>query len=160
MTVLAVAAVVFAVFALQSRPSAGGGPAASASAQQGAAASGPASPSPSATPESSASSSPSLSPSAAAPKVRITGLTSTAIAGSTKRRLTLTWTLSDTQSGIRSELLQRRTDSGSWVTVALSSLSVRSASFSMPRGHLYGFRIRATDRSGNVGLFVSRSIRI
>jgi hypothetical protein len=95
-----------------------------------------------------------------APKAAITGLTSTAISGSTKRRVTLTWTFTETQSGIRSELLQRRTDSGSWVTVTLSSSSVRAASFSMPRGHLYVFRVRATDRSGNVGLFVSRSIRI
>ncbi|MEA2606795.1 MAG: large repetitive protein [Chloroflexota bacterium] len=95
-----------------------------------------------------------------APKATITGLTNKAITGSTKRRLTLTWTFTETQSGIRSELLQRRTDSGSWVTVALSSASVRTASFSMSRGHLYVFRVRATDRSGNVGLFVSRSLRI
>ena len=95
-----------------------------------------------------------------APKATITGLTNTAITGSTKRRLTVTWAFTETQSGIRSEQLQRRTDSGSWVTVTLSSSSIRSASFSFSKGHTYAFRVRATDRAGNVGLYVGRSLRI
>ena len=94
------------------------------------------------------------------PKATITGLTKSTITGSTKLRLTLTWTLTDTGSGLRSQLLQRRTDSGSWVTVTLPSSSTRTAAFAMSRGHTYTFRIRGTDRSGNVGLFVYRSIRI
>ena len=95
-----------------------------------------------------------------APKATINGLTNKPITGSTKRRLTLTWTISETQSGIRSEQLQRRTDSGSWITVALSSSSVRTATFTVARGHTYAFRVRATDRSGNVGLYVGRSVKI
>jgi hypothetical protein len=94
------------------------------------------------------------------PRATITGLTTSTIAGSSKLRLTLTWTLTDSGSGLRSQLLQRRTDSGSWLTVSLASGSTRKAAFAMSRGHMYTFRIRGTDRSGNVGLFVSKSIRI
>jgi hypothetical protein len=94
------------------------------------------------------------------PKATITGLTKSTITGSTRLRLTLTWTLTDTGSGLRSQLLQRRTDSGSWITVTLPSLSTRTASFAMYRGHTYTFRVRGTDRSGNVGWFAYKSIRI
>jgi len=40
------------------------------------------------------------------------------------------------------------------------SLSTRTASFAMYRGHTYTFRVRGTDRSGNVGWFAYKSIRI
>jgi hypothetical protein len=95
-----------------------------------------------------------------APVASITGLTKTAISGSTKLRLRLTWTLGESGSGIRSQLLQRRTGSGSWITVALASSTTRTISFTMSRGHTYVFRVRGVDRAGNVGLFASRSIRI
>jgi hypothetical protein len=94
------------------------------------------------------------------PKATITSLTTSRIVGSTKLRVALAWTLTDSGSGLRSQLLQRRTDGGSWVTVSLASLSTRKAAFAMSRGHTYTFRIRGTDRAGNVGLFVSKSIRI
>jgi hypothetical protein len=94
------------------------------------------------------------------PRATITGLTTSTIVGSSKLRLTLTWTLTDSGSGLRGQLLQRRTDGGSWVTVSLASASTRKAAFAMSRGHMFAFRIRGTDRSGNVGLFVSKSIRI
>jgi len=94
------------------------------------------------------------------PKATITSLTKSAINGSTRLRLTLNWTLTDTGSGLRSQLLQRRTDGGAWVAVTLPLPSTRTAAFTMSRGHTYAFRVRGTDRSGNVGLFVYRSIRI
>ena len=94
------------------------------------------------------------------PKASIKNLTTSAIVGSSDLRLTLTWTLADSGSGLRSQLLQRRTDGGSWVTISLASASTRRAAFALSRGHTYTFRIRGTDRSGNVGLFVTRSIRI
>jgi large repetitive protein len=94
------------------------------------------------------------------PKATITSLTKSRIVGSTKLRVALTWTLTDSGSGLRKQLLQRRTDGGSWVTVSLASVSTRKAAFAMSRGHTYTFRIRGTDRAGNVGLFVSKSIRI
>lgn len=93
------------------------------------------------------------------PKAAITGLTKRTISGSTKLRLTLTWILTDTGSGLRSQVLQRRIDSGAWVTVSLASVSTRTSAFAMARGHLYTFRIRGTDRAGNVGLYAVRSIR-
>jgi hypothetical protein len=94
------------------------------------------------------------------PKATITSLTKSRIAGSTKLRVALAWTLTDSGSGLRRQLLQRRTDGGAWVTVSLASVSTRNAAFAMSRGHTYTFRIRGTDRAGNVGLFVSKSIRI
>lgn len=75
--------------------------------------------------------------------------------GRTTIRLTLTWTLTDTGSGIASQLLQRRMDGGTWLNVALASSSVRTATFTVTRGHAYTYRIRATDRSGNVGAFAT-----
>ena len=94
------------------------------------------------------------------PKATITSLTKSRIVGSPKLRVAITWTLTDSGSGLRKQLLQRRTDGGSWVTVSLASLSTRKAAFALSRGHTYTFRIRGTDRAGNVGLFVSKSIRI
>lgn len=94
------------------------------------------------------------------PKAAITGLTSATINGNSSLRLTLTWTLTDSGSGLRSQRLQRRTDGGAWVNVSLASAATRKAAFAMARGHTYTFRIRGTDRAGNVGLFASKSIRI
>jgi hypothetical protein len=94
------------------------------------------------------------------PKATITSLTKSRIVGSTKVRVALTWTLTDSGSGLRSQRLQRRTDGGAWVNVSLASVSTRKAAFAMSRGHTYTFRIRGTDRAGNVGSFVSKSIRI
>ena len=93
------------------------------------------------------------------PKAAITSLTKKAIAGRSGVKLTVTWSLSDTGSGIKSQLLQRWTGSGSWVTIGLASVSTRTASMLVPRGPTYTFRVRATDRSGNVGAFASRLIR-
>ena len=78
--------------------------------------------------------------------------------GRTTIRLSLTWTLSDGGSGIASQLLQRRMDGGSWITVALASSSVRTATFTVTRGHAYTYRIRATDRSGNIGAFATSQL--
>ena len=49
---------------------------------------------------------------------------------------------------------QRRTDGGAWTTMTLASSSIRAAGFTVPLGHRYEFRVRATDRSGNVGTYV------
>ena len=61
---------------------------------------------------------------------------------------------------MKSQLFQRRTDSGSWVTVSLSSITTRSISLALARGHTYTFRVRAADKAGNLGAFASRQIRI
>ena len=95
-----------------------------------------------------------------APRAAITGLTKRSIVGSTRLRVTVTWTLAETGSGVKSQLLQRRTDSGAWVTVALPSSTTRSVALALARGHKYTFRVRGVDRSGNVGLFASRYLYI
>jgi hypothetical protein len=94
------------------------------------------------------------------PKAAITSLTKAPIPGRTGVRLTVGWTLTDTGSGLRSQLLQRRVDGGAWTTVTLRSLSTRTFAFGVPKGHAYTFRVRGTDRYGNVGSFAtSASIR-
>jgi hypothetical protein len=99
------------------------------------------------------------SPMVMAPTATITRLAKSSVPGHSVLRLTLSWTVSDHGSGIETQLLEWRTDDGPWTAIRLSSASARTASVLVPRGHLYVFRVRATDRSGNVGLFVSRSIR-
>jgi hypothetical protein len=75
-------------------------------------------------------------------------------------RVTLRWTLTDTGSGLASELLQRRTDGGTWLTIPLPSIKSRSISIIVARGHAYSFRVRGTDRAGNVGTFSTRSLAV
>ena len=75
-------------------------------------------------------------------------------------RIYVKWSLSDPETGLAGQLLQRRTGSGAWVTVALSTVGTRAAAFALPKGHTYTFRVRGTDRAGNVGVFASRQIRI
>ncbi|HET7703848.1 MAG TPA: fibronectin type III domain-containing protein [Candidatus Limnocylindrales bacterium] len=95
-----------------------------------------------------------------APRAAIVGLSKKPIAGSTLRRVTVTWTLTDAGSGIKSQVLQRRIDNGAWETIALPSSTTRSVTQRLPRGHKYTFRVRGVDRSGNVGPFASRFLYI
>jgi hypothetical protein len=97
---------------------------------------------------------------ATAPKATITAVSSTAISGSTNRAVTVTWALTETQSGVRSQQLQRRRDSGAWVNVTLASASTRTMTFTLSPHHLYAFRVRATDKAGNIGSWAGRSYRI
>ncbi|MEA2547440.1 MAG: hypothetical protein QOE42_38, partial [Chloroflexota bacterium] len=99
-------------------------------------------------------------PTVEAPTATITRLAKASVPGHSVLRLSLEWTISDGGSGIMKQLLQWRSDDGPWTAIRLGSVSTRSTSVLVPRGHTYTFRVRATDRSGNVGLFVSRSLRI
>ncbi|HET7030704.1 MAG TPA: Ig-like domain-containing protein [Candidatus Limnocylindrales bacterium] len=93
------------------------------------------------------------------PRASITSIAKSSVTGKPSSiRLTVKWTLTDTGSGLKSQLLQRRTDSGSWVTVTLTSVSTRQRSMVLARHHTYAFRLRGTDRYGNVGLFATRSV--
>jgi hypothetical protein len=95
------------------------------------------------------------------PVAAITAIAKNAVAGHpSSLRLTLRWTLTDTGSGLASQQLQRRTDGGSWITVAVPSVASRSASIVVSRGHTYAFRVRGTDRAGNVGAFATRSVAV
>jgi hypothetical protein len=95
-----------------------------------------------------------------APTAAIVTIQKSTIPGRSGLRVYVKWSITETGSGVKSQLFQRRTDSGRWVTVALASSTTRAVAFGLPRGHLYTFRVRATDRAGNVGIFASRAIRI
>jgi hypothetical protein len=94
------------------------------------------------------------------PTAAILSIQKSTIPGRSGLRVYVTWAISESGSGLKSQLFQRRTDSGSWVTVSLGSLTTRSVSLALARGHTYTFRVRGTDRAGNVGAFTSRVIRI
>jgi hypothetical protein len=115
--------------------------------------------------ESAPAASPPPDPSAAAgdttaPTAAILSIQKSTIPGRSGLRVYVHWSITETGSGIRSELFQRRTDSGSWVTVDLASITTRSVSLALARGHAYTFRVRATDKAANVGVFASRHIHI
>ncbi len=105
-----------------------------------------------------AAASPSAAPTP--PAASILSIQKSTIPGRSGLRVYVHWSLTETGSGLKSQLFQRRTGSGSWVTVGLASVTTRSVSLALARGHTYTFRVRATDRSGNVGAFASRVIRI
>jgi hypothetical protein len=94
------------------------------------------------------------------PTASIVSIQKSTIPGRSGLRVYVKWAISESGSGLKSQLFQRRTDSGSWVTVSLGSLTTRSVSLALGRGHSYTFRVRGTDRAGNVGAFASRLIRI
>lgn len=95
-----------------------------------------------------------------APTAAIVGLSKKPIPGSTLIRVTVTWTLTESGTGIGSQVLQRRIDGGAWETIALPSSRTRSLTQRLPRGHKYTFRVRGIDRAGNVGVFASRHLYI
>lgn len=63
----------------------------------------------------------------------------------------LTWTGSDRGWGIASYRLQRSVNGGSWTTVALPSARATTMALTLTNGKTYRFRVRATDKAGNVG---------
>jgi len=63
----------------------------------------------------------------------------------------LTWSGSDQGWGIAKYQLQRSTDGGAWHGVSLPSAKTTSITIPLIRGHRYQFRVRATDKYGNVG---------
>ena len=93
------------------------------------------------------------------PKAVIVTIQKFAIPGRSGLRIYVKWSLAESGSGLASQLLQRRTGTGSWFTVALPA-GARAYNFALPKGHLYTFRVRGTDKAGNVGAFASRQIRI
>jgi hypothetical protein len=62
----------------------------------------------------------------------------------------LTWTGSDTGSGIDHYTVQRSRDGGAWATIG-SDLQATWLATALAKGHTYRFRVRAVDEAGNVG---------
>jgi len=80
----------------------------------------------------------------------------------TTRRVKLAWTGYDPRlqvltSGLRSYGIQRRVDGGTWTSVTTATTN-RYAYFTLTLGHRYDFRIRARDRAGNQGLWVTKVV--
>lgn len=85
-------------------------------------------------------------------------------AGTTSRTRTakLSWTGYDPRlqvltAGLKSFVVQRRLDGGSWTTL-ISSTTLRTKTYTLWTGHLYQFRIAARDNKGNLGAWSIRTI--
>ncbi len=65
--------------------------------------------------------------------------------------VTLHWTGRDIGWGIGSYRLQQSTDGGTWRSVALPTPRTTTLTRRLAPGHTYRFRVRATDKAGNVG---------
>jgi uncharacterized protein YkwD len=88
----------------------------------------------------------------------------TAGSRSSRRRVNVTWSGADVRlqvltSGLYTFRVQRRTDSGPWLTVK-SSTTRTSFSFDLPRHHTYQFRIQARDRAGNWGFWSASGVTV
>ena len=71
-----------------------------------------------------------------------------------KPAIRLRWNGTDATSGIASYRVAMSTDGGSYVTVA-TALTTPSLTLPVAAGHTYRFRVRATDRAGNVGAWAT-----
>ena len=65
--------------------------------------------------------------------------------------VSLTWSGTDRGWGIRSYKLQQSVDGGSWTTIALPTAKTRTIVRMVPVGTKVRYRVRATDKAGNVG---------
>jgi hypothetical protein len=63
--------------------------------------------------------------------------------------MTVTWSATDGGSGVKSYDVRRSYDGGSYTTVA-TNLTAASLPWTMKPGHSYRFKVRATDKAGNV----------
>ena len=66
------------------------------------------------------------------------------------------WSGSDATSGVASYQFQQRTDGGAWTTVS-TTLIAPLLGRPLATQHSYAFRVRAVDRAGNIGAWVSGS---
>jgi len=95
---------------------------------------------------------------------RATVYTPKVVAGPTTgtRYAKLSWTGYDVRlqaltSGLRSYVIQRRVDGGSWTSL-LSGTTLHTATVKMSLGHRYEFRFAAHDRAGNPGTWITKVI--
>ena len=65
--------------------------------------------------------------------------------------VTVTWSGSDRGWGIRSYALQQSVNGGTWKTISLPSAKTTSIVRMVPIGTKVRYRVRATDKAGNVG---------
>ena len=90
----------------------------------------------------------------------VSALTRTFVAGSAivNGRITarLDWAGTDAATGVAHYELQQQMDAGAW-TVVTTTLTTPTWSNSLTPTHTYGFRVRAVDKAGNVGAWVTLS---
>jgi hypothetical protein len=84
-----------------------------------------------------------------APVERFIGQT----AGTSTTKVRLGWSATDAGSGVASYKLQVSTDGGSYKTVTLSKSTSTSVDRTLTTGHSYRFRVRSTDKEGNVSSY-------
>jgi hypothetical protein len=65
------------------------------------------------------------------------------------------WGLASTDNGLSSYQLQRRIDDGAWTPLGLASATTSASTRNVPSGASVRFRVRAIDRAGTVGSWVS-----
>ncbi len=63
----------------------------------------------------------------------------------------ITWSATDTGTGVASYELRRRLDGGAFEPVALASPTATSLAVRLPVGRAVQYQVRATDRAGNIG---------
>lgn len=96
-------------------------------------------------------------PTATTPKVAMrTGLPLEGPSATQRLLVTVSWTGADTGSGIAGYDVARSYDGGAYATIA-SATTATSINWTMTPGHNYHFRVRAVDKAGNVGSWVTTS---
>jgi hypothetical protein len=70
-------------------------------------------------------------------------------------KLRITWSASDTGSGVDHVDVAQSTDGGSWTLIGSDSGAPWSFDRLVRLGHTYRFRVRAVDRAGNVGAWAT-----
>jgi hypothetical protein len=89
------------------------------------------------------------SPTVAAPTATLPGQT----VGASTTKAHVSWSATDAESGVASSVLQVSVDGGGYRSVALAKPTATSADVSLSTDRQYRFRVRATDKAGNVGAF-------
>ena len=96
-------------------------------------------------------------PKATTPKPGLrTGLALEGVSTSQRLLVRVSWSGTDTGSGIASYDVGRSFDGGAYATIA-SATTATSIDWTMTPGHTYRFRVRARDKAGNVGAYVTTS---
>lgn len=96
-------------------------------------------------------------PKATTPKPALrTGLALEGVSTTQRLLMRVSWSGTDTGSGVASYDVGRSFDGGAYVTIA-SATTATSINWTMTPGHTYRFRVRARDKAGNVGSWVATS---
>jgi hypothetical protein len=65
--------------------------------------------------------------------------------------VSITWSGTDTGWGIKGYRLERSVNGGAWTKITLPSITTKTITQQLANGTSYRYRVRATDKAGNVG---------